>query len=281
MATVFPLAAVLKRLVSIMIVLSLSACTSLFFYPNKNRYYSPENLGLVHEDIVLDSADGTKLHAWLLKTQQTRKGAIYFLHGNAENISSHIASVYWLPEQGYDVFMLDYRGFGGSEGNPALPEIFEDIEAGMSWLSKKYPETENIFFFGQSIGGSTGVYWMVHSSLGQNRINKIILDAPFSSYPDMVEDVLRRSWITWLFAKPISWGFSSRYNPDRAAPGLPKNIPLLFFHSKDDPVVPFAQGEALYQTLPSTKKRIVTEGPHIATFNYPENRQALLDFLQK
>jgi len=281
MATIFPLTSFLKRLTGIMMVLSLSACTSLFFYPDKNRYYSPEKLGLIHDDIVLASADGTKLFAWQLKTTQPRKGVIYFLHGNAENISSHIASVYWLPEQGYDVLMLDYRGFGASEGEPALPEIYDDIEAGFLWLTSHYAKEEKIFFFGQSIGGATGVYWLAHSATGQQRIDKIILDAPFSSYPDMIEDVLQRSWITWLFAKPISWCFSSRYDPDRAAVNLDKNTPVLFFHSKDDPVVPLEQGEVLYQALPSAKTRVVTEGPHIGTFNYPENRQALLDFLQK
>lgn len=281
MATVLPLTAILKRLLGMTLALSLSACSSLFFYPDKNHYYSPEKLGLAYEDIMLASADGTKLFAWLLKTTQPRKGVIYFLHGNAENISSHIASVYWLPEQGYDVLMLDYRGFGASEGEPALPEIYEDIEAGFVWLTNYYGNEEKIFFFGQSIGGATGVYWLAHSSHGQQRIEKVILDAPFSSYPDMIEEVLQRSWITWLFAKPISWCFSSRYDPEMAAPDLSKNTPILFFHSKEDPVVPFEQGEALYHALPSTKERIVTKGPHIGTFNYPENRQALLDFLQK
>lgn len=278
MATVFPLMTLLKRLLVIMVGLSLSACTSLFFYPDKNRYYSPGKLGLVHEDIVLNSADGTKLSAWLLKTAEPSKGVMYFLHGNAENISSHIASVYWLPEQGYDVFMLDYRGFGASEGEPALPEVFADIDAGFSWLEKNYTKGEKIFFFGQSIGGAMGVYWLSHSSRGQQGIDKIILDAPFSSYPAMIEDVLQRSWVTWLFAKPLSWCFSSRYDPDRAAPALPENIPVLFFHSKEDSVVPFTQGESLYQALPSNKRRVVTSGPHIATFNYPENRQTLLLF---
>lgn len=281
MATVFPLINNLKRSLVMMMAFSLSACTSLFFYPTKDRYHSLEKLGLVHEDVFIESADETKLHAWLLKTTQTRKGVIYFLHGNAENISSHVASVYWLPEQGYDVFLLDYRGFGHSEGDPSLPEVFDDIESGFAGLDARYSKQEPVFFLGQSLGAALGTYWIAHSPLAQQRLQAIALDAPFSSYSGMVEDVLQRSWLTWLFAKPVSWCFRGRYDPERAAKLLPKDKAYLFFASREDKVVPFDEGEALYEALPKNKRRIVTQGAHIATFNFPDNRDQLLQFLQQ
>ena len=52
---------------------------------------------------------------------------VLFLHGNAENISTHIGSVYWLPEQGYEVVLLDYRGYGRSEGVPQLGRMLDDV----------------------------------------------------------------------------------------------------------------------------------------------------------
>lgn len=124
MALLFSLKRVIVFFVLIAVACCFSACTSLYFYPLKTMYSTPAMGGIDYETAIFSSRDGTTLSAWLLKTKQPRKGVIYFLHGNAENISTHIASVYWLPEQGYDVFLLDYRGFGLSEGEPELPEVF-------------------------------------------------------------------------------------------------------------------------------------------------------------
>lgn len=259
----------------------MTSCTSLFFYPQKQILQKPDVAGVDYEDVHLSASDGTPLHGWLLKTKGPARGVVYFLHGNAENISTHLASVYWLPERGYDVFMLDYRGYGLSGGEPALPEIFDDIESGFNWLDKRYNNREQIFFLGQSIGAALGVYWMAHSPLAQQRLTAVVLDSPFSSYPGMIEDVMQRSWLTWLFAKPVSWCFSSKYDPDRAATLLPNTKSYLFFASSEDQVVPFEQGKALYEALPANKRRVVTQGPHIATFNTPENRTILVDFFRQ
>lgn len=62
-------------------------------------------------------------------------GQVLFLHGNAENISTHIGSVLWLLQSGYQVFALDYRGYGLSTGTPAVPQVFEDIRSSAQWLS--------------------------------------------------------------------------------------------------------------------------------------------------
>lgn len=265
----------------LMVCSMLASCSSVFFYPHKQMVQTPAVAGVEYEDVHLKASDGTKLHAWLLKTKIPRKGVVYFLHGNAENISTHVGSVYWLPEQGYDVFLLDYRGYGLSEGEPSLPEVFDDIESGFAWLDARYQQQEPVFFLGQSLGAALGSYWIAHSPRAQQRLQAIALDAPFSSYSGMVEDVLQRSWLTWLFAKPMSWCFTGKYDPERAARLLPKEKAYLFFASREDEVVPFEQGEALYEALPKNKRRVVTRGMHIATFNAPENRTLLVDFFRQ
>jgi len=222
----------LPRIATIFFILfSLSACTSIFFFPQKQWIGTPDKIGIDYESVTLSAHDGTELSGWLLKTHEQRKGVIYFLHGNAENISTHFASVFWLPEQGYDVFLLDYRGYGHSNGKAQLPEIYDDIDSGFDWLSKHYPDEGNKTFLGQSIGASLGIYWMAHSPAAQSGLKKIVLDAPFPRYPQMVSEVLQRSWMTWLFAKPVSWCFSSRYDALGAVSDLPKNTPILFFQS--------------------------------------------------
>ena len=89
-----------------------TGCSSVFFYPDNATYITPDRLNLEYEDIYLKTADGETLHGWWLPalTDEPAKGTIYFLHGNAQNVSAHILNAAWLPEQGYNVFTIDYRG---------------------------------------------------------------------------------------------------------------------------------------------------------------------------
>ncbi|MGI9292010.1 MAG: alpha/beta hydrolase, partial [Gammaproteobacteria bacterium] len=133
----------------------LAGCTQLLFYPQKQWVRTPAALGIEYEDVELTAADGTRLSAWWLEAYGDVKGTVVFFHGNAENISTHLGSVYWLPEQGYQVMMLDYRGYGRSEGKPGLPEIFSDIEAALEWTFEE-PRTANkpVYVLGQSLGAA-------------------------------------------------------------------------------------------------------------------------------
>ena len=106
----------------------------MFFQPQTTQYMTPNEIGLAYEDVYFSSTDGTKLHGWFLPAQGKAKGTVLFLHGNAENISTHILSVYWLPAQQYNVFLLDYRGYGLSEGVPDLKGAQEDINIAMNYL---------------------------------------------------------------------------------------------------------------------------------------------------
>ena len=84
---------------------------------------TPARIGLAYQDVYLPTPDGVRLHGWYLPAQGEARGTLLFLHGNAENISTHIASVYWLPAQHYNVLLIDYRGYGESTGTPTLPGL--------------------------------------------------------------------------------------------------------------------------------------------------------------
>src|SRR3972149_8502159 len=75
----------------------LAACSGVFFFPHRQEITNPKKLHLAYRDIEFASADGTALHGWLLLAEGTSKGTVVFLHGNAENISTHVMFVSWLP----------------------------------------------------------------------------------------------------------------------------------------------------------------------------------------
>ena len=93
------------------LLLTLNGCSSLLFYPEPGLPFTPEKAHLAYRDVTLTTADGVKLHAWWLpaKPGVPLKGTVLHLHGNGGNLAWHLGGSWWLPEQGYQVLLLDYR----------------------------------------------------------------------------------------------------------------------------------------------------------------------------
>ena len=92
------------------------------------------------DEVWLRGAGGPKLHGIHVKTTQPTRGVVYFLHGNAGNLDRWIGYHRPFTERGYDVFAIDYRGYGKSEGRPSAEGLFEDARTGYEWLRAKFPE---------------------------------------------------------------------------------------------------------------------------------------------
>lgn len=247
----------------------------------------PSDVKVDYQDVTLTTADNKNIHGWYLPAAQSDnnllpkqkvKGTVFFLHGNSLNISYYLRSVYWLPENGYNVFLFDYRGFGLSQGEAQLPDIYLDIEAAYQWLIEKKKaedDTSNLYVLGQSIGGALGSYWLGKQ---QHPVSGFIVDSSFSSFNNMVQHISSNIWLTWPLQYPIRWSFSSDYNPENYSDKI--SAPILQFHSPDDQVVPWQAGKDLYQSFHDNKRWVKTYGGHINTFNIKQNRKIMLDFLQ-
>lgn len=270
----------LKFSLSFFLLCSLHGCSGLFFFPMREHQLNPEQLGLNFQDVHLTTADRTPLHAWFLPSAGKPKGTILFLHGNAENISTHIHNVRWLPAAGYQVLLFDYRGFGKSSGQAKLPEVFLDIDAAVDWLSKT-PQTsrQDLYILGQSIGASLMLHGATRYADKPN-LCALISDAAFTRYRDIIRHVAKQSWLTWPLQYPLSWSVGSQYDPIDALP-LIDTLPILFFHSTDDQVIPFSNLDRLLAAHTGSHQRVATRGPHTATFNLEENRRIFLDFLSE
>ena len=179
------------------IVILLSGCTGVFFQPHHIQVRTPDNLGLNYEDVYFESSDGVRLHGWFLPAQAPAQGTIFFLHGNAENISTHIGAVYWLPRQHFNVFLFDYRCYGLSEGTPSLPGALDDVESAFKQLlARKDIDPKRIVIFGQSLGGSLATYFTATTSHRSN-IRALVIESTFSSYRDIAREKLASFWLTW------------------------------------------------------------------------------------
>lgn len=269
----------LRRMALAIACALLSACNSLLFHPTTDWVRTPDDVGLIYRDVELIARDGTHLSSWWLPAKGTERGALVFLHGNAENISTHLASVYWLPDAGYSVLLLDYRGFGASEGSPALPGIFLDVDAALAWLVDHKARTGNrIFLLGQSIGASLGAHVVGSDARWQGALDGVILDAGFSRYSSVAQDVARKSWLTWPFQLPIAMAMPDGIDPVDSVANI-SPTPLMLIHSRQDAVVAAYHADLLFAAAGDPKRLLRYNGGHIQTFNFEENRQHLLDFL--
>jgi alpha-beta hydrolase superfamily lysophospholipase len=269
----------------LVLTLCLSACsnlTSLMFYPQTQYIRSPEDINLHYDSVALVASDGVALNAWWLPAQGKQRAVgrstptVLFLHGNAENISTHIGSVYWLPEQGVNVLLLDYRGYGSSAGTPVLPDIFKDIEAATAWIQAEHPESP-MFIFGQSIGASLAAYAVPELSR-HYPVQGLILDAGFSGYRAVARDVTSRGILSAILLWPFTWLLPTDWDgEDHIAELSP--VPLLMFHSPDDQTVPYHSGRRLFEAAAEPKRWVDSKGRHIQTFNFPDMRSELLNFL--
>jgi uncharacterized protein len=173
--------------VKVIAVVYIIICVLLYFFQEKLIFF-PEKLTKDHtfqfnqkfEELNFKTADDKLLNGILFKSDSS-KGLIFYLHGNAGSIKSwgEIAQTY--TSLNYDLFMLDYRGYGKSEGDiSSEKQFYNDAELAYDILKKKYAE-DKIIILGYSIG--TGPATKLAST---NNAKLLILQAPYYSLTDMM-----------------------------------------------------------------------------------------------
>ena len=209
---------------------------SMVFHPSPGADLRPAQVGLAGEDVFLETEDGVRIHAFWLPAPGADR-AILYLHGNAGNASHRLPIAAALVAQGASVLLLDYRGYGKSEGRASEAGVYADARAALAHLvtARALPESR-IVVFGSSLGGAVAV------DLARDRaLAGVILESTFSSLADVARDVL-----------PIAAPFV-RGRFDSAAKIARVRAPLLFVHGDRDEIIPFRLGRALFEAAPEPK----------------------------
>lgn len=260
------------------LVLALSGCTGLFFQPSPVLVRTPDALGLRYQDVNFAAADDVPLHAWFLPADSPR-GTVLFLHGNAENISTHIASVAWLPAAGFQVLLLDYRGYGRSGGKPTVDGAQLDIDAALAHLLAR-PDVDagRIVLLGQSLGGALAVRYAGEGPR-RGRLRAVVIDSAFASYRDIAREKLDAVWwLRWL-RWPAGFTVDDDASPIRSVARIAP-VPVLFLVGGQDGIVPAHHGRRLYEA--AREPKAIWELPrarHIEALHLPEVQARLRDYL--
>lgn len=233
----------------------------LFYYPSDGRWFSPQEFGLRHEDVYFETADGVRLHGWLLRAEGRSKGTIVHFHGNAANITNHVALVWWLPPAGYDVLMFDYRGYGQSAGRVSREGTIRDGHAALDCVrSRSDLDTHRLAVYGQSLGGAVATVVAAE----RPEVRALVLDSTFSSYRRIAAMHLRRTLLLpglpeGLAAALVSRGHDPIDHIGRFAPR-----PLLVVASAEDNICFAELGRELFEAAGEPKEFILlSQGGHL------------------
>jgi fermentation-respiration switch protein FrsA (DUF1100 family) len=209
----------------------------IIFHPTPGVDLRPEQLGAEGRELFLDTEDGVRIHAFFLPAAGASR-ALLFLHGNAGNASHRLPNAVALARLGIHVLLLDYRGYGLSEGKPSEAGVYADARAGLAHLTEELGiAEERIVVFGRSLGGAVAV------DLARDReLAGVILESTFTS----AAGVVRRSFGSLL--APLVRG---RFESDAKIGRL--RSPLLFFHGDRDELIDFELGRALFEAAPPPK----------------------------
>jgi uncharacterized protein len=271
----------MRHVSTFVLALCLAGCTQAFFQPHRILVNTPESFGVDYRPLELRADDGTELYSWFLPARGEARATVLFLHGNAENISTHFASVAWMPAAGFNVLALDYRGYGRSGGSPSLRGAQLDIDAAMqALLARPDVDPKRIIIFGQSLGGALAIHYVAHSAHRAN-VRAVVVDSPFSDYRLISKEKLAGSLITWPFQWLPSLTVNNDYSPQASVHAL-SPIPLLLIHGDQDAVVPSHHSQRLYDGASQPKDLwIVPDAGHIQSLKSAPIRNRLTEFLQR
>ena len=272
----------LSHVLLFLLILLFSGCSSLFFYPQKQLHDNPVAQLFFPEDIYFKTTDGLTLHGWFFQAaKRDARATILVLHGNAENLSTHVNGVLWLVKEGFNLFIFDYRGYGRSQGKPSIKGVHVDAEAALkTLLSLPNMDKEQIIVLGQSIGGAIAVYTVANTPY-KDRISALVIDSAFSSYRLIAREKLAQVFITWPFQYPLSLFFNDDYSPVKCIKRV-SPVPLLIIHGEQDPVVPVHHGQMLYDAALQPKAFWKTTIPgHIRSFADEGVRERLVGYLNE
>ena len=217
---------------------------SFIFYPEREFWAFPSEGGMSYEDVYLSCPDGVTLHGWFIPGRG--ETTLLFFHGNGGNISHRIEKIRLLFHPEIPVLMIDYHGYGLSEGKPSEPSCYLDAITAWEYLNReRQKDPKKIILFGESLGGAVAVDLAMKKEVGG-----VILESTFTH----IGDVMAR------FILGIGAFLKGRFDSLSKISNV--NAPLLILHGDQDEIVPYALGQRLFEKANEPKEFFTIQGAH-------------------
>ncbi len=227
---------------------------------------TPEQIALEFENLIIDTDDGEKVHAWFVPGLNA-KCTVLFCHGNAGNLSHRLDTVKVFNDLGINFCVFDYRGYGSSTGTCSEEGLYKDSEAVWKYLvEEREIPSDRILIDGRSLGGAVAA-----RLAGKVNPAGLILESAFASIPDMapkmsmfypVEKLTRIKMPTANYVQDVK-------------------CPVLILHSSEDEVVHYDHSKILYEHAPEPKNMVDLAGDHNNCYfiSEPDYKKAIREFI--
>lgn len=220
--------------------------SQLIMRPGSNIKATPETFGYDYEQVTVPVADGREVVIWYIPSQES-KALVVVVPGSSSNKSYYAEACPLFVDDGYDVILMDYEGYGQSPGVPSLQNAVDDAMAVTNYAFTRH---NNVVLFGASLGSPSATY-----AASQLPVKGLILEGSL---------ILSQEAALWLKMQRIDIPLADAMAGLYTSPQIPDafNIlkyialvdkPKLIMHSTDDTVTPFAGGQEVYNAAKEPK----------------------------
>ena len=226
----------------------------IIYQPTYEIALTPKAANLDYQEIHLHPNDTDTVMGWYVPCINPCFGTLVFFHGNAGNMGDRIDSTALFHELGFNVLLIDYRGFGQSTGHPSEANSYEDGECALRYLIDTHGlKYEDMVLLGRSLGGGIATELAI-----RHPIRALMLESTYTSIPEVAQDVYP------LF--PIKYFVTTKYNNLAKLPKV--QCPILIVHSQEDQYIPYHHGLKLFDcATPNPNKHMITiHGAHADGF---------------
>lgn len=228
---------------------------SLIFYPHPAVQSS-------EAEVIWLENDGERLKVWHVPRKNS--AALIYFGGNAEDVSLNLSRFKALFP-GLSLYLMNYRGYGGSSGRPTEAGLYSDSRALHEYLS---PSNQSIIVMGRSLGTAVAAHLAAHA-----RVDGLILVTPYSSMID-----LAHHYYPYLPVGPL---LKDRLDAARTAADI--TVPVLALMAERDEVIPAAISEKLVDSFKPNmvQKFIIEKTFHNTIDTSPDYENRLTGFIKR
>lgn len=215
------------------------------YHPPRRLIETPADRGMVFEDVFMETEDGLAIHGWWIPAaahdseEQAAPPTLLEFHGNAENISYGMDQHVAFHSLGWNQLVVDYRGYGRSEGRPSEEGLYRDGDAAYAYVRARGVPPERIVIYGRSLGGAVAVY-----AARRHSAAALVTEGLFTDTHRVGRDIL-----PFL---PMRLFIKKRFDSLSRVSGL--RTPKLFMHAAYDEVIPVHHAERLFEAAAQPKE---------------------------
>jgi uncharacterized protein len=248
------------------------------FVPQSEILETPAQFQVSYQEVWLPVPQAPnqteKIHGWWIPAQKPTQSTLLYLHGNGSNIGANTAHALRFQSLGFNVLLIDYRGYGKSEGGfPSETSVYIDAETAWQYLIRdRKLQPSQIYIYGHSLGGAIAIELATHHPDAAG----LIVDGSFTSTPAVAaQKPLYR-------LLPLELILHQRFDSLSKIKSI--RIPTLFIHGDADTIIPIDMGQELFTAKPEPKQFLAIAGAghnNGAKTNWPAYKNAVLELLKQ